>query len=279
MELRRRLYVIIFGTDTLAGKLFDLTLLSLIIASFLVAVLDSVEQYHVNWHDAFLLAEIIFSLIFAVEYATRIWVSPNRWGYVRSLYGIIDLLSLLPILFLWVDPSASHLVVVRILRVLRLFRILRLTEFLVEEQLLIRAIQQSSKMIFIFFLIVAILATVFGSIMYVIEGPENGFNSIPEGIYWAVVTITTVGYGDITPQTAIGKSVSTLVMLTGYSIIAVPTGVFTASLASEIRSNQRSAFSCPHCGRFGHEKDANYCRHCGASMSAKRQPAKRDDDD
>ncbi|NVK12535.1 MAG: ion transporter [Gammaproteobacteria bacterium] len=276
MELRRRLYVIIFGTDTRAGKLFDLTLLGLILFSFSVAVLDSVAEYSDQWHQLFFALEVCFSIFFAIEYATRIWVSPNRKQYIFSLYGIIDFLSLLPILFLWVDPNSAHLVVIRLLRVLRLFRILRLTEFLINENMLLKALKASSRMIFIFFLLVGMLATVYGALMYVIEGPENGFDSIPTGIYWAVVTITTVGYGDVTPHTVLGQSLATITMLTGYSIIAVPTGVFTASLAEQLKSRERIDTNCPHCGRFGHERDADFCKFCGASLEAKRQKTREE---
>lgn len=270
-KLREHLYVVIFGTDTRTGKFFDLCLLGFILLSFSVAVLDSVASYHAHWHTLFFQLEILFSIFFLLEYLTRIWVSPNRGAYVFSVYGVIDFLSLLPILFVWIDPDAVHLVVIRLLRVLRLFRILRLTEFLVQENVLIRAVRSSARGIFIFFMLVGMLATVYGALMYVIEGPESGFSSIPEGIYWAVVTITTVGYGDIVPQTPIGQTIATITMLTGYSIIAVPTGVFTASFAAELQKNERVDTNCPHCGRFGHEIDAEYCRFCGASLDAKTQ--------
>ncbi len=271
MTLRNQLYIIIFGTDTRLGKLFDLFLIGVILASFFAAFADSLPSVHAKWGAFLWRLELAFSVFFAIEYSVRVWISPNRREYITSLYGIIDFLALLPLLFIWISPEMSHLVVIRLLRVLRLFRILRLTEFLIEENLLLRALRKSARMIFIFFISVGMLAIVYGSLMYVIEGPEHNFDSIPKSVYWAVVTITTVGYGDITPQTPLGQFLATIVMLTGYSIIAVPTGVFTASLANELKGRERLDTNCPHCGRFGHEIDANYCRFCGASLSASLQ--------
>jgi len=275
MTLRQRLYIIIFGTDTRAGRIFDLVLISIILASFSAAMIDSMEPKGSALSLFLWDLELWFSAFFAVEYATRIWVSPNRREYIFSLYGIIDFLALIPLALIWVTPDASQLVVIRLLRTLRLFRILKLTEFLVHENLLIRALRKSARMIFIFFMTVTMLAIVYGSLMYVIEGSEHGFNSIPKGIYWAVVTITTVGYGDISPQTPLGQLLATIAMLTGYSIIAVPTGVFTASLADELKKHERIDTNCPHCGRFGHEIDASFCRFCGASLEAKLQKVKK----
>lgn len=271
MSLKQRLYIIIFGTDTKAGKSFDIALIILILSSFIVATWASSLPSDKVLHHYLFYIEAFISILFLIEYILRVWVSPNRKEYLTSLFGIIDLLSVLPVFFLWVDDTTAHLVAVRMLRLLRVFRILRLTEFVVEENILLRALVKSSRMVMMFFSIVAIMAVIYGALMYVIEGPENGFDSIPKSIYWAIVTITTVGYGDITPHTFLGQSVAAFAMLTGYSIIAVPTGIFTASLAEQLTSKERMTESCPNCSRYGHELDAIFCRFCGASLTAREQ--------
>jgi voltage-gated potassium channel len=186
--------------------------------------------------------------------------------YARSFYGIIDLLSVLPTYITFFFGAGGFLIVVRLLRVLRIFRVLKLVRFVKEANVLTRAMIMSRHKIMVFMFIICILTTIFGSLMYVIEGPENGFSSIPKSIYWAIVTITTVGYGDIAPQTFIGQVLASLTMLMGYAIVAVPTGIITAGIAAEITRDRQKTL-CKSCGRFGHEMDAQYCKFCGKDLA------------
>jgi len=266
MSLREKLYEVIFGTDTPAGKRFDLILIYTILLSVSALMLDSATvpgsqaRVYLRWTEWF------FTLIFTLEYFARVYCSPNRWAYVRSFYGLIDLLSVLPSYLALFMLGANYLLIIRLLRVLRVFRILKLVRYLSEANTLMRALVSSRRKISIFFLFVLILATLFGSLMYIVEGPANGFTSIPRSIYWTIVTITTVGYGDITPHTIIGQIIASIAMLTGYSIIAVPTGILTAELSQELL-RERSLTGCPNCGKQGHEKDAEYCNRCGGKLN------------
>lgn len=264
-ERKKILHEIIFGTETPAGKLFDVWLIILILLSVGTLILDSVEYIHMRWHVWLYSAEWVFTILFTVEYATRIYISARPWRYVRSFFGIIDLLSVIPTYLGLFITGANFLLIVRLIRVLRVFRVLKLVRYLSEANVLLRALSMSHRKIFVFFVAVLVLSTIFGSVMFVVEGPENGFTSIPISIYWTIVTITTVGYGDITPHTAIGKIVASLAMLTGYSIIAVPTGILTAELHNEM-SRERLAIQCKSCERFGHDTDARFCKHCGANF-------------
>lgn len=265
ISLKEHLYTIIFGTETPAGKWFDLVLITAILFSVAVVLLDSVEGLSVKHHDLLFKLEWFFTLLFTVEYILRIYISPKPWGYVKSFYGIIDLVAILPSYLALLYANIGYLLVVRLLRVLRVFRILRLIRFMGDANILVRSLILSRRKIFIFFSFVFILAMLFGALIFVVEGPENGFTSIPRSVYWSVVTITTVGYGDIVPQTPLGQLLATFVMLTGYSIIAVPTGILTAEIAQEIQ-RQRTLKHCQNCHRSGHEADADYCRHCGAEL-------------
>ena len=263
--LKNRLYTIIFGHDTPAGKLFDLILIYTILFSVIVVVLDSVTILSDNYGLYFRGVEWILTIFFTIEYGVRIYCSPNPWRYIFSYYGIVDLLSIIPSYLSLFLSGISYLLIIRLLRVLRIFRVLKLVRYLTEANILARSLAMSRRKIFVFFSAVFVLATIFGSLMFIVEGPENGFTSIPKSIYWTVVTITTVGYGDITPQTIIGQVIAALVMLTGYSILAVPTGIFTAEIAHEMQ-RQRDNKYCQHCERSGHEQDADYCRYCGAEL-------------
>ena len=263
--LKHRIYTIIFGTDTSAGKLFDLVLIYAILASVIVVIIDSVALEAESWRPTFIGLEWFFTIIFTVEYAVRVYVSPNRWRYIFSFYGLVDLLSILPSYLGLLFSDINYLLIIRALRVLRIFRVLKLVRYLSEANLLARSLMLSRRKISVFFSVVLVLATIFGCLMFVVEGPENGFTSIPRSIYWTIVTITTVGYGDITPHTILGQIISTLVMLTGYSIIAVPTGIFTAEIAQEMQ-RQRDSRHCENCGRGGHEQNSGYCRFCGAEL-------------
>ena len=265
MPLKERLYTIIFGTDTPAGKRFDLVLIYTILFSVLVVILDSMNALSSDFRPYLKTLEWALTLLFTLEYVVRIYCSPNPWKYVRSFYGIVDLLSILPTYLGLIYTDISYLLIIRLLRVLRVFRILKLIRYIGEANLLARSLLQSRRKIMVFFSFVFVLAVIFGSLMFVVEGPENGFTSIPRSVYWTIVTITTVGYGDITPHTVLGQLIAALVMLTGYSIIAVPTGIFTAEIAQEMQ-RQRDLKHCQHCHKSSHEADAEYCRHCGAQL-------------
>ncbi|WP_323813247.1 ion transporter [Cellvibrio sp. NN19] len=264
--LRERIYRIIFGTDTPAGKLFDVLLIYTILLSVAALMIDSVEIINQRYAPYLTAIEWFFTLLFTIEYGARIYSSPNRWQYIKSAYGIVDLLSILPSYLGLYFTDITYLLVIRLLRVLRIFRVLKLIHYLDEANVLIRSLFQARRKISVFFFVVIVFATIFGSIMYVVEGPANGFTSIPRSIYWTIVTITTVGYGDITPQTPLGQVVASLAMLTGYSIIAVPTGIVTAELAREMRRDELLV-KCPNCGKKGHEREADYCSRCGSELN------------
>lgn len=269
-ELKRKLYEIIFGTDTPAGKLFDVVLIYIILLSVLALMLDSVAGFNTRFGAYLFWLEWFFTVIFTLEYAVRLYCSPNRWRYAFSFYGIIDLLSTLPTYLSLLFPGASYLLIIRLLRVLRIFRVFKLVRYITEANSLITAMYQTRRKILIFFFVVLNLAVIFGSLMYIVEGPNNGFTSIPRSIYWTIVTITTVGYGDITPHTVLGQIIACLAMLTGYSIIAVPTGIFTAELAHELQ-RERNLIVCFNCGKRGHEKNAAFCYSCGCSVNPDKE--------
>lgn len=262
---RAWLYRIIFGTDTVGGKRFDLALILIILASLAVVMLDSIAAVHLQYAGALHFLEWGFTLMFTAEYLTRLYCSPNPKGYVKSFYGIVDLLAVLPTYLALLLPATSFLVIIRLLRVLRIFRILKLVQYSHAYQDLTRAMIASHQKIVAFLLVVMTLITIFGSLMYVIEGPEYGFTSIPRSIYWAIVTVTTVGYGDITPHTVPGQFIAALSMLTGYAILAVPTSILSAEMFSEMQ-RERMVVRCNNCERSGHEKDAEFCRFCGADI-------------
>lgn len=262
--LQRTLYRVIFGTETPAGKWFDLILIGAILVSVSVIIADSIPAYHDRYGDLFKAIEWGFTLVFTLEYLLRIWIAQNRRAYVFSVYGVIDLLSILPTYIAFFLPEAAPLLIIRLLRVLRVFRVLRLLTLLNEANVLAGALRQSARQIFIFFLMVMTTMVIFGCLMYVIEGPENGFDNIPVSVYWAVVTITTVGYGDYVPVTTAGRAIAAAGMLLGYAIIAVPTGIFTSKLMTHNR--EKLTLNCPQCARTGHEPDARHCKYCGASL-------------
>ena len=264
--LKQRLYTIIFGTDTRAGKLFDEWLIVTIMASVIILMLDSVGRVHDRFGNYLHLLEWFFTVLFTLEYAVRIYCSPNRLNYIFSFYGIIDLVSILPSYLSLIFPGMNYLLIIRLLRVLRVFRVLKLVRYVKEANSLLTALIAARRKVLVFFFFVINLAIIFGSLMYLVEGPENGFTSIPKSIYWTIVTITTVGYGDITPHTSLGQIIASLAMLTGYSIIAIPTGIFTAELAHEMQ-RERNMISCENCGQRSHEKNANYCYSCGSPVN------------
>jgi voltage-gated potassium channel len=268
---RERLNIIIFHTDTPAGRRFDEILLVIILASLVAVMLDSVEAINREYGPELRILEWGFTALFAIEYLARLYCSPRPLRYAFSFYGLIDLLAVLPGILALVFADAQYLIIVRILRMLRVFRVLKLTPYLSQANFLLVALRGSRQKITVFLLTVSTLVTVFGTLMYVIEGPAHGFTSIPTSIYWAVVTLTTVGFGDITPKTGLGQGLATLIMITGYSIIAVPTGIFTAELANAMRSGEGSLHrSCPTCNKPSHEAGASFCCRCGHPLYPQR---------
>jgi voltage-gated potassium channel len=266
LSWRSRLHQIIYESDTTAGKLFDIVLLLLIIASIITVMLDSIESYRAKYGRVYYILEWVFTLLFTVEYILRLISIRRPLLYMTSTLGVIDMLALIPSYLSIFFIGAHSLLVFRALRLLRIFRIFKLTHFLSEIQFLKTAINSSMKKISIFMLVVLSLIIIMGSIMYLVEGRVNGFSSIPESIYWAVVTVTTVGYGDISPVTPLGKFIASLMMLIGYGIIAVPTGIVTNEMALAVRNKKHGSETCPGCGREGHDSDARFCKHCGASL-------------
>ena len=264
-HLRNRIHIIIEGTDTRLGKLFDIVLLIAILASVGVVMLDSVLYMRLQYGTIFRYAEWFFTILFTIEYILRLFSAPNRFRYTFSFFGIVDLLSVLPSYLSLIFGGVQYLLVIRILRILRIFRVLKLNTYMQQAGFLASALKTSQQKITVFFLSLVLLVTIFGSVVYVVEGPENGFTSIPISIYWAVVTVTTTGYGDMSPKTPIGQASASMVMITGYAIIAVPTGIFTAELARNMRP-QLNPIACPNCGKFGHAVGADFCDRCGHAL-------------
>lgn len=265
-QRREQLYTIIFGTDTPAGQRFDIILIYTILLSVIALMLDTVVAVHDRWTLVLYGIEWFFTVLFTLEYGTRIYCSPNRKKYIFSFYGIVDLISIVPTYLALILAGANYLLVIRLLRVFRVFRVFKMFRYLSEANLLVRAVWLGRRKILVFFMSVLIISTVFGSLMYLVEGPEYGFTSIPKSIYWTIVTITTVGYGDITPHTVLGQIISTLAMLIGYSIIAIPTGIVTAEMAVEIQ-REKNLKKCANCNKSGHDRDSEHCKWCGAKFN------------
>ena len=271
-HLKKKLYDIIFESETPAGKAFDVTLITCIILSIVLVVIESFEGVSGKFSLTLQVLEYLFTFFFTAEYLLRLYCSPNPRHYALSFFGIIDLLATLPLYISWIFGPARYLMIVRVFRLIRVFRVFKLFNFLNEGNLLLRALHASSRKIAVFFLFVIIMVISLGTLMYMIEGQEPGtaFNNIPNSIYWACVTLTTVGYGDIAPVTGLGRFLSSIVMLLGYTIIAVPTGIFSASMVEMVRKenglNENEKRGCPQCGKRRHGKDAIFCNHCGAML-------------
>ncbi len=268
--LQLKFYEVIFGTETPAGKWFDIGLILVIVVSVAVIMLDSISSMDQRFGNTFLQIEWGFTILFSLEYLVRIWCAPNRKAYVFSLYGLVDLLALLPTYLSLLFPQTAPLLIIRLLRILRIFRVLRLLALLSEANELAGALQRSGRKIFVFFTMIIVITTIFGCLLYVIEGPGNGFDDIPTSIYWAIVTITTVGYGDVTPVTTLGRGVAAVGMLVGYAIIAVPTGIITAELSGAQRRRKLrdilESRNCTNCAAVEHDVAAHYCRICGSGL-------------
>ena len=282
MTLRDKLRIIIFEADTKAGRRFDVTLIGMILLSVLTVMLDSVPQINAKYGQQLYYAEWFFTVLFTVEYAVRLWCIEHSWGYAKSFYGVVDLLSVLPTYLSMWFPGAQFFLAVRILRVLRVFRVLRMVRYVGEAELIAQALAASRRKIIVFVASVLALMVIFGALMYVVEGGTNpAFASIPHSIYWAVTTMTTVGYGDITPTTPLGQSLASFIMIMGYGIIAVPTGIVTLEL-NEANRRQANTRTCSDCSAEGHSREASYCWRCGAPLyqrSRDRQPESGTEDE
>jgi len=264
-SLRKRTYEIIFRADSAVGKAFDEILLVAILSSVVVVMLESVSSINQDHHDLLYILEWTFTILFTVEYILRLYSAPRRFRYARSFFGIIDLLAIIPTYLSLVFTGAQMLLVIRILRLLRIFRIFKLTRYLGEAHALRTALAYSRYKISVFLTAVLSTVVIIGALMHLIEGEASGFTSIPRSIYWAIVTMTTVGYGDIAPQTTLGQSLAAFLMIVGYGVIAVPTGIVTAEM---MLHKNVAARKCPRCGFPDHDPDAGFCKKCGAVLSS-----------
>jgi len=262
---RQRLHTVIFEADTPAGRAFDVTLIACILASVAVVVLESIASIDARWHRELFAIELAFTVLFTVEYILRLIAVRRPLAYARSFLGIIDLLAVAPTWLALIIPGAQFFLTIRVLRLLRIFRILKLTEYLAEAGVITAALRASRRKIFVFLFAVVTLVVLIGALMYIVEGPSRGFTDIPTSMYWAIVTLTTVGYGDLSPQTPLGKLLASVVMVIGYAIIAVPTGIVTSELTAAHRRGH-SRQSCPSCGKEGHDEDATHCKFCGSAL-------------
>ena len=278
-EWKDKLHTVIFGTDTPAGRMFDVVLIGLIIFSILITILESVEWFRVHLHTLFFVMEWVTTLFFTAEYLLRLYCTNDPKKYAFSFFGIVDLLATLPLYLMFFITSAQYLIILRAFRLIRVFRVFKLFSFLKEGQQLVESIIASGRKLFVFFSFVFILTIAIGTIMYMVEGdvPGSEFKNIPNSIYWAIVTLTTVGYGDITPVTGIGKLLSGIVMLLGYTIIAVPTGIVSVAMFKTV--NGKKVIECPNCHTTDHTKDDNYCRHCGTPLYVKEEESKANNED
>ncbi|HUG23726.1 ion transporter [Piscinibacter sp.] len=263
---RLRLYIVIFEADTRAGRRFDLALIGLILASVAVVVLDSIADIHARYEAPLRMLEWTFTILFTVEYIARLACVRHPLRYARSGYGIIDLLAVLPTYLAALVPGLHALLDVRVLRLLRIFRILKLGEYVAEFSALGQALAASRRKILVFLAFVLLVVLVMGTLMYVVEGPANGFTNIPISVYWAITTMTTVGFGDITPHTNLGRGVASLMMLLGWGTLAVPTGIVTAEFTALRLSGAPTTRTCHECLSEGHLPSARFCRDCGARL-------------
>ena len=257
--------LIIFGTDTRAGKLFDVVLIITIVLSIITVLLDSVVEYNQQYGRIFSIAEWTFTIMFTVEYLLRIFSIRRAFSYIFSFFGIIDLLAILPTYLSLLMPGTEVFVVIRVLRVLRIFRVLKLVQFMGEADLLMKAMIASRRKIFIWLFFVMNIVIVLGSVIYLVEGGKAGFDSIPRSIYWAIVTLTTVGYGDVVPQTSLGQAFASFIMVLGYSIIAVPTGIVTSEITFAAKSTKEQR--CVVCGKEGLDEHAKFCSNCASKLT------------
>ncbi|MFP4476471.1 MAG: ion transporter [Desulfatibacillaceae bacterium] len=266
---RGRLHEVIFEADTPAGKAFDVGLILCILVSIAVVMADSVDGLNRRYGEVLVVAEWCFTIVFTIEYVLRLLCLARPRVYATSFFGVVDLLAIVPTYLSVLFPGSQHLAVIRSLRLLRVFRVLKLAPYLAEANLLLQALRASRAKIIVFLCTVASAVVILGTLMYVVEGDKNGFDNIPVSVYWAIVTLTTVGYGDISPGTGLGRALSALVMILGYSILVVPTGIVTSELTQAMSRKRIAAVStqaCPACGKEGHDVDARHCKYCGAAL-------------
>lgn len=267
-SFKRKMHSVIFEAETKAGRAFDIALIFLISASVLVAILESVFSTASEVGSILYIAEWVFTILFLTEYFLRIYIVEKPFKYIFSFFGIVDLVSCLPTLVSFFIPGAQSLIVIRALRLLRIFRIFKLAQYFKESMVIYEALMASRVKILVFMFSVVLIVIFAGAAMHVVEGPENGFTSVPTSMYWAVVTLTTVGYGDLSPKTEWGRLLASMLMILGYAIIAVPTGIITSELTRQGSGNSISNRACPGCGTQGHYPDAIYCRRCGVHMKS-----------
>lgn len=264
---RQFLFDVVFEHDTKRGKWYDVTLICIILLSVGVTLLDSIDGINTEYGNVLLQMEWVFTVLFTVEYVVRLMVVTHPLRFARSFYGVIDLLALLPMYLSLFFAGAHYLVVLRILRILRIFEILHMRRYTKETSVLLDSLYRSWRKIFVFLLAMLTIITIFGAIIFIIEGPENGFTSIPTSMYWALVSVSTVGYGDISPVTPLGQFFASVLILIGYGIIAVPTGIYTAELAASLQK-RGDGRACGACGHSGHEHTAHFCMQCGEKLNA-----------
>ena len=265
-SLRKKLYEIIFEADTKAGKAFDIVLFIAILLSIFLAMLNSVESLHERYYEFFHYAEWFFTILFTIEYVLRIYVVDKPFKYIFSFYGIIDFLAVIPSYLSLFITGTGYMTVVRVFRLMRIFRVLKLARYVKAGDMLSVALKNSMGKIIVFLEVMLAIVVLMGSIMYLVEGPENGFNNIPKSIYWAIVTVTTVGYGDIAPQTVAGQTIASLLMIVGYSIIAVPTGIISSEAVKTSKKTATNTQVCQNCMWDEHDDDAVYCKKCGHKL-------------
>ncbi len=264
--IQHKLNEIIFGVDTFAGRLFDILLLVAIMISVLTVMLESVSALQQRYGQIFFIIEWVLTILFTIEYLLRLSCVAKPTRYAVSFFGLVDLLSLLPTFVALIIPGSQSLLVIRALRLLRIFRVLKVAHCMKEANYLWIAFRATQSKIMVFLAVVVIIILLMGSAMYLVEGPANGFTSIPKSVYWAIVTMTTVGYGDIAPQTITGQSLAAIAMILGYSIIIVPTGVFSVEIVAASRANKHLEMPCTNCDLHQHESDAIFCKHCGEKL-------------
>lgn len=267
---KEKLHSIIFGVDTPAGRNFDIVLLIVILASVFVVLLESIPSLSGFYHNFFYALEWVFTILFTIEYILRIYCAKEPRKYIFSFYGVIDLLAILPTYLSLVIANTQYLLIIRAFRLLRVFRVLKLAQFIKESAVILRALQASSRRIMVFLFFILLMVTIFGSIMYLIEGGGNNqFDSIPRSIYWAIVTLTTVGYGDISPITTFGQIMASIVMILGYAVIAVPTGIVSSEMIKIAQEKHYSkSLKCDNCKKTEYETDAVFCKFCGTKLTS-----------
>jgi voltage-gated potassium channel len=266
-KIRERLFIIIFGSDTAGGKIFDIALLIFILLSVLAVLLNSVECIRKDYGKILVGMEWVFTFFLTIEYVLRIYCARNAVRYIRSFFGIIDLLAILPNYIIFFVTGVPALTFIRVFRLLRVFVIFKLGRYIGQANFLLHALKKGFRKIIVFIGSVLTIVVIMGSIMYIIEGPENGFMNIPKSMYWAIVTLTTVGYGDIAPKTVLGQTIASIIMLMGYGIIAVPTGIISASIAQEVSKHK---YKCSECGKSDLGADSLFCRFCGAKIQQEK---------